>query len=152
HCALVSRALGAERMVYTGDQDKKMEKNVRNVVEKWGGGFEIKYRESWKTYLKNFDGKRVYLAMFGLPVQDEIQEIRNYDEDLCIVVGGEKVPGDIYDYIDLQVAVTNQPHSEVAALAVFLDRLQEGEELEKELEGAEIEVVPKEKGKKVEEN
>ncbi|MFP4045907.1 MAG: tRNA (cytidine(56)-2'-O)-methyltransferase, partial [Candidatus Aenigmatarchaeota archaeon] len=86
---------------------------------------------------------------FGLPVQDQIEAIRNYDEDLLVIVGGEKVPGEIYEYIDTQVAVTNQPHSEVAALAVFLDKLQKGSELEKEFEGADIEIIPEEKGKNI---
>jgi tRNA (cytidine56-2'-O)-methyltransferase len=151
HCALTARALRAEKIIYTGDRDKNMEENVRSVVGRWGGDFEIEYTESWKVFLKKFEGKRIYLAMFGLPIQDRIQEIRNYEGDIALIIGGEKVPGEIYNYIDLQVAVTNQPHSEVAALAIFLDKLQEGKELEKEFEGSEIEVKPREKGKEVEE-
>ncbi|MFP4116778.1 MAG: tRNA (cytidine(56)-2'-O)-methyltransferase [Candidatus Aenigmatarchaeota archaeon] len=152
HCALTARALGADKMIYTGDHDKKMQENVDSVVKRWGGSFEIQYEENWKKYLKNYEGKKVYLAMFGLPVQDQIEAIRNYDEDLLVIVGGEKIPGEIYEHIDTQVAVTNQPHSEVAALAVFLDKLQKGSELEKKFEGASVEVLPKKQGKDIKEN
>lgn len=151
HCALAARALGAGEIVYTGDHDGNMEENVESVSKRWGGEFEIKHKERWKTFLKNFDGKRVYLSMYGAPVQDCMDEVRGSEEDICVVVGGEKVPGDIYDYMDIQVGVTNQPHSEVAALAVFLDRLQEGEELDQDFDGASVEVVPKEKGKEIQE-
>lgn len=151
HCALTARALGADRMVYSGDRDRKMEKNIQNVTRKWGGSFEIEYRESWKRFLKKFSGKKIYLAMFGLPIQDTVQEIRNYDEDLCVIVGGEKVPSEIYEWIDLQVAVTNQPHSEVAALTIFLHELQGGEELKKKFKGTKLKIIPKKKGKEVEE-
>jgi tRNA (cytidine56-2'-O)-methyltransferase len=47
------------------------------------------------------------------------------------------------------VAVTNQPHSEVAGLAVLLDRLYEGRELDREWTDAERRVVPQETGKRV---
>jgi len=40
---------------------------------------------------------------------------------MVIVVGGAKVPGDVYKYSQYNIAVGNQPHSEVAALALFLD-------------------------------
>jgi len=151
HCALAARALGADRMVYSGDRDKKMEENVKSVVERWGGEFEVKHTESWKNYLKNFDGSKVYLSMYGLPIQDKIKEMRGYEGDTCVVVGGEKIPGDIYNYIDIQVAVTNQPHSEVAALAVFLDRFFGVEKVEGSFEGSDIEVNPQRKGKEVKE-
>ncbi|HII05831.1 MAG TPA: tRNA (cytidine(56)-2'-O)-methyltransferase, partial [Methanotrichaceae archaeon] len=62
-------------------------------------------------------------------------------EAVMVVVGAEKVPPEIYEMADWNVGVGNQPHSEVAALAVFLDRLWEGEELEKEFDGK-IQVVP----------
>jgi tRNA (cytidine56-2'-O)-methyltransferase len=44
--------------------------------------------------------------------------------------------------------VGNQPHSEVAALAVFLDRLFLGRELEGKFEGG-LKIVPQARGKQV---
>jgi len=50
--------------------------------------------------------------------------------------------------VDFNVAVGNQPHSEVAALAVFLDRLTEGEGLRAQFDGR-LKVLPCERGKRV---
>ncbi|PSQ16919.1 tRNA (cytidine(56)-2'-O)-methyltransferase [Halobacteriales archaeon QS_8_69_26] len=69
---------------------------------------------------------------------------------LLVVVGGGKVPFEVYDRAGFNVAVTNQPHSEVAALAVFLDRLFEGRELDRQFEGGDRRVIPEETGKRVE--
>ena len=89
----------------------------------------------------------------GERVQDVEGEIRTAvvadGEPLLVVVGSQKVPFEVYDVADWNVGVTNQPHSEVAGLAVFLDRLFEGRELEREWEGAEKQVIPMETGKKV---
>jgi tRNA (cytidine56-2'-O)-methyltransferase len=58
------------------------------------------------------------------------------------------VPGDVYQMADFNVAVGNQPHSEIAALALFLDRLMEGRILDKEFTGH-LKIVPQEHGKRV---
>jgi tRNA (cytidine56-2'-O)-methyltransferase len=50
--------------------------------------------------------------------------------------------------VDYNVAVGGQPHSEVAALAVFLDRLSGGEALKRDF-GGRLRVVPCERGKNV---
>jgi len=91
--------------------------------------------------------------MYGLPVQEEMGAVRESHRSvpLLVVVGAEKVPWDVYEAADWNLAVTNQPHSEVASLAVFLDRLFEGAELDREWEGADREVVPQAEGKRVEE-
>jgi predicted SpoU family rRNA methylase len=67
--------------------------------------------------------------MYGLRLQDVIPQIRT-EEKILVVVGAEKVPGDMYELADYNVAVANQPHSEISALALFLDHLYEGAELE----------------------
>jgi tRNA (cytidine56-2'-O)-methyltransferase len=63
-------------------------------------------------------------------------------------VGSTKVPREYYEMADINAAVGNQPHSEVAALAVFLDRLTEGKNLMDEA-GGKVRVVPQERGKLV---
>jgi tRNA (cytidine56-2'-O)-methyltransferase len=91
--------------------------------------------------------------MYGEPAQDVEGAVRSAvldrSEPLLIVVGSQKVPFEVYDAADWNVAVTNQPHSEVAGLAVFLDRLFEGSELAREWTDAEKRVVPMETGKRV---
>jgi tRNA (cytidine56-2'-O)-methyltransferase len=81
-------------------------------------------------------------------VADEVRAAHRTDPVL-VVVGAEKVPFDVYERADWNVAVTNQPHSEVAGLAVFLDRLFEGRELDREWTGAERRVVPRATGKRI---
>ena len=85
--------------------------------------------------------------MYGTPISESIDEIRLADP-LMVVVGAEKVPPEIYDMADWNVGVGNQPHSEVAALAVFLDRLFSGHELERDFHGR-LEVVPSQRFKTV---
>jgi len=92
----------------------------------------------------------VHLTMYGLPLQDVVSEIRDCRSDLLVVVGGAKVPGEVYGLADWNVAVTSQPHSEVSALAVFLHELYEGRRLEGVYEGARLRVVPQARGKRVE--
>ena len=78
----------------------------------------------------------------------KLEEIKKA-EKVLVVVGAEKVPADVYRLSDLNIAIGNQPHSEVAALAVFLDRVLDGLVFRLEFEDAEIKVIPCERGKKV---
>jgi tRNA (cytidine56-2'-O)-methyltransferase len=147
HCALVARAFGAIGVTYSGDKDENLEKSIKKVVEKWGGPFEINYEKNWKKVIKNWSGKILHLTMYGLQLQDVIDEIKECGKDLLVVIGSQHVPGEVYHLSGWNVAVTNQPHSEVAALAVFLDRFFEGKELKQEFENKKIKIIPQEKGK-----
>jgi len=147
HCALTARAFGCEKMVYSGERDGEMEKSVMDVAKRWGGNFEVVYEKNWKKFLSQFPGKKVLLTMYGINLPDIIERIKPI-KDLLVIVGSEKVPSEIYDLIDYQVAVTLQPHSEVAALAVFLDWYFAGEEMKKEFKDAKIKIIPQERGKK----
>jgi tRNA (cytidine56-2'-O)-methyltransferase len=76
-------------------------------------------------------------------------EIRDAGK-ILVVVGAEKVPGEVYGLSDWNISITSQPHSEIASLAVFLDRLFGGSELSAEFPGAKIRIVPCGKGKQTE--
>lgn len=154
HCGLVSRALGADGIIYTGEQDTEVVKSIEEVGSKWGGSFAASYEKDWKKVLKEYKQKKfsiVHLTMYGEPVQSKIKALRK-KSNVLVVIGGEKVPPEIYQLADANVAVTNQPHSEVAALAIFLHEYFDGKELEKKFKNAKIRVVPQERGKKVEES
>jgi tRNA (cytidine56-2'-O)-methyltransferase len=71
--------------------------------------------------------------MYGLPLDDVLPLLPK--RDLLVVVGAEKVPADVYRLVDFNIAVGSQPHSEVAALAVFLDRLLRGSGLRRSFSG-----------------
>jgi tRNA (cytidine56-2'-O)-methyltransferase len=146
HVALVARAFGAAGVVMD-KRDEKVEESVRDVVERWGGEFFVQ-EANWRAYLKNWQGLKVHLTMYGLPVDEVIDEIRASGKDILVVVGAEKVPGEVFGLVDYNVAIGNQPHSEVSALAVFLDRLFQGEELTRDF-GGKLRVVPSPRSKRI---
>jgi tRNA (cytidine56-2'-O)-methyltransferase len=147
HIALVSRAFGAEEVVFDA-ADPDIEKSLARVCKEWGGETRIRSIESWKRYVENFSGDKIHLTMYGINVNECITKIRSSKKDKLIIVGGQKVPSEIYKMADYNVAVGNQPHSEVAALAVFMDRLYQGKELDTGFSGKKT-IVPQEHGKKV---
>lgn len=147
HCALVARAFGANRIIYSGEHDSDLERSVTGIVKNWGGAFEIAYEKKWKWVIKNFFGKKVHLTMYGIPLSKKIAELRK-SRNVLVIVGGQKVPAEVYRMVDHNVSVTSQPHSEVAALAVFLHELQSGKEMSMRFRDAKLRVLPQEIGKK----
>ncbi len=176
HVGLTARALGAERVVFEPGASDAAE-TARDITDRFGGPFEAAIAESPMGVLRDWDGPVVHLTMYGLPVEETVADVRaalsagaadgdgrsesDTDEGdaddasdgdgLLVVVGAEKVPFEVYERADYNVGVTNQPHSEVAALAVFLDRLFEGRELDRTWADADRRVVPRAEGKRVDE-
>lgn len=148
HVFLASRALGATEGLLSGDEDSLLVENVNKTCRRWGGDFKVKYVKEWKKFLKSSESKIVHLTMYGIPVQDKISDIRK-EKDLVVVVGGSKVPPEMYSLAHYNIAVSNQPHSEISSLAIFLHELFKGKELDLKFENSELEIVPQEKGKKV---
>ena len=148
HCGLVARAFGAQKLVYTGQKDSGLEESINSVTKGWGGPFTIEHSESARKLIKGWKGKSVHLTVYGIPVQEKIRTLRKV-RNLLIVIGGEKVPPEVYKDCDFNISVTGQPHSEVASLAVFLHEYFRGKELSKRFRKAQKRVVPQERGKKV---
>ncbi|MHC1636037.1 MAG: tRNA (cytidine(56)-2'-O)-methyltransferase [Candidatus Methanospirareceae archaeon] len=155
HVGLTARAFGASYMVLTSE-DPNIERSIEEVTRRWGGKFFVRINVKWKEEIKKWKekgGKVCHLTMYGENILDVIEEIKEEIEKkktpIMVVVGAEKVPREVFDLADWNIAIGNQPHSEVAALAVFLDHLQSGEELRRKFEDAEIEIVPKRRGKEV---
>jgi tRNA (cytidine56-2'-O)-methyltransferase len=152
HVGLAARALGARGM-YLAARDSGVVESIRDVVSRWGGDFFIEDQVSWKRCIRDWKesgGTVVHLTMYGEPLQSLEKELRKR-ERLLLVVGAEKVPGEIYGLADFNIAVTGQPHSEISSLAVFLDRFFSGEELGRPFPGARIRVIPSREGKETEE-
>ena len=150
HVGLTARALGAGKIIYSGEPDGKLIESVKDISDRFGGLFEVTYEKNWKKIIQNFQGCKIHLTAYGVPVQDKISDIRRINDDFLVIVGGEKVPPIVYEEADFNIAVANQPHSEVAALAIFLHELQEGKELSKEFKNSKIRIRPNPKGKTVE--
>jgi len=148
HCGLVARAFGAQKLVYTGQKDSGLEESINSVTRGWGGPFQIEHSESARKLIKDWKGKSIHLTVYGIPVQEKIRAIRKV-RNLLVIVGGEKVPPEVYQDCDWNVSVTGQPHSEVAALAVFLHEYFGGNELGKRFQKAQKRVVPQERGKRI---
>lgn len=143
HVCLTARALGASKVIVT-TRDAGLERSVRGVVARFGGDFAIETGVPWRRVLDAWTGVVVHLTMYGVPLDDALPRIPR--GDVLVVVGAAKVPGELFGRADFNVAVGNQPHSEVAALAVFLDRFLGGEALRRRVAGP-MEVVPSPRGK-----
>ena len=122
HLALVARALGSDGFLLAGDDDQEMFDNLNSVSKRFGGELDTEHVSGLGHLKKHVEngGVAVHLTMYGEPFRQAIPKIRR-DRPLIIVVGGAKVPGDVYKICQHNVAVGNQPHSEVAALALFMD-------------------------------
>jgi len=152
HLFLAARALGADAGVYCGQRDQGLEQAIRKVNESWGGTFEVRYAKDWRLSLKEYKDnglEMIHLTMYGMPVKEAIEKILFSPKDKLIIVGGAKVPKEVYLLADWNVSVTNQPHSEVSALSVFLHELFGGEELLRSFEGGKLKILPQERGKRV---
>lgn len=154
HVCLTARALGAKKVFVCGDKEEKTLQTVRKIARKWGGNFKIQYSDSKIKILKKLKKQGyclVHATMYGKPIQGAEKKIA-LKQKIGIIVGAEKVPKEIYEIAEYNIAVTNQPHSEIAALAVLMDRIQKGKEMGKKFLKAKIKIIPTERGKKVKTN
>lgn len=150
HVALVARAFGADK-IYMTEINPEIKDTLNKINITWGGNFEIEFIEKWKTIVKkkkeeNF--KIIHLTMYGEKINSIQKDLQN-EEKLLIVVGAEKVPREIYELADYNIGIGSQPHSEISALAILLDRIQNGCQFERAFTNAKRKIVPTKKGKNV---
>jgi tRNA (cytidine56-2'-O)-methyltransferase len=149
HVALTARAFGAQE-VWVSTKDTALEKTVESIVARFGGGFVIKTGVKWREAIRSWKGKVVHLTMYGERLNDALPSMKG--QDLLVVVGAEKVPREVYELADMNVSVGNQPHSEIAALAVLMHGLTDDDgTLYRDLDGR-LTVVPNPRGKTVVDN
>ncbi len=156
HVGLVARAFGATKFILTGDKDDNVIQSIQGVINTWGGIIEVKYEENWKKLIRTLRDNNylvIHLTMYGLHINQTIETLRKEffekNRNLLVIVGAEKVPRIVYSLAHYNIAIGNQPHSEVAALAVFLDRLFQGKELETDYPNAKLKIIPSNGEKKV---
>jgi tRNA (cytidine56-2'-O)-methyltransferase len=135
--------------------DDSLKKTIENVGSRWGGrsDFKIEIVSGWREVIKNWKtdgGKVVHLTMYGLHINDAVTYLRQ-ENTILVVIGAGKVPRELYDLADYNIAIGNQPHSEVAALSIFLDRMFKGKQFEKDFKDAKLRIIPTAKGKTVRE-
>ncbi|MFA6327998.1 MAG: tRNA (cytidine(56)-2'-O)-methyltransferase [Candidatus Micrarchaeia archaeon] len=149
HVFLVARALGAAEGVLSGEEDDSVINGIARVSDLWGGGFKVRYEQNWRRFVKErkeAGWKVAHLTMYG---EDFEPAAKRLGKGKCIViVGAGKVPREAYELADANLSVTTQPHSEVAAVALFLDRCFSGKELANDF-GGKLKIVPNACGKVV---
>ena len=151
HVCLTARALGADGVYVSDTHDGQLVDTVKKVAEEFGGKFTVESGTPWRSTIVNWKkskGRVIHLTAYGRPLPDVIKEIRSTNSDKLIVVGAEKMPGEVFQLADWNVAVTNQPISEVSALGIFLDWLYD-HQMTREFPGARKKIVPSAHGKSV---
>ena len=153
HLALTARAFGAVEFYYSGSHDSHLESSIAQVLLDWGGYLTYSHIPDPLPFFRSWKRERgllIHLTMYGIELSDRLSLLQKAtnSHDLLIIVGGSKVPGVIFDIADYNIAIGHQPHSEVAALAVFLDRLTNGLARLHRFPNAHIEIIPSEHGKK----
>ena len=153
HAALVARAFGADMIYMTGILDRSINDTVASVSKKWGGRFEVEIIQDWKSLVKAWKkegGKVAHLTMYGINIDDVAERLRK-ESKILVIIGAEKVPQEVYNLADYNIAIGNQPHSEIAALAIFLDRVFTGKQFKRIFADGNLKILPTEKGKKLQE-
>lgn len=147
HVGLVARAFGASK-IYIPGNDKRVKKTLDAVVARFGGNYTVDVIKKTNEVLKGHSGIVVHLTMYGLSLSEGVELINKEfnGKDILVIVGAKKVPGYIFQRADLNISIGNQPHSEVAALALFLDRLCEGKWINKDFHGS-LKIIPNERKK-----
>lgn len=152
HVCLTARALGADGVVIADREDKVVESTIRDVTERFGGPFSVRSGVSWRKAVRDWKsggGKILHLTAYGVPLPKVLPEIRDMTYDMMVVVGSEKMPGEMFRLADWNVSVTNQPMSEVAALAIFLDWYKNHSFFDHEFSGAKVRIIPSKTGKEI---
>ena len=150
HVALVARAFGASK-IYMNEVNPEIKDTLDKINETWGGNFEIEFITNWKQVIKEKKAdsrKIIHLTMYGESINDLVPSLQK-EEKILIVVGAEKVPREIYDFADYNVSIGHQPHSEISALAVLLDRIQNGNQFLTRFKNPNRKIIASKKGKNV---
>lgn len=133
--------------MYLHPPDPDLAERLVRVADGWGGSFQIVPAPDWRQVVHGHTGPVVHLTMYGQPLAKVLPRLRRGGK-ILFVVGGAKVPPDLYRLATWNVAVGHQPHSEVAALAVALERLR-GLPGPAPFPGARRRIVPTVRGKRV---
>ena len=152
HLGLTARAFGADEIILAGDRDPSALETWESVTERFGGNFTSRFEDRPLSMLRKqskLGGTTiVHLTMYGNPWRESIDSIP-VDKPALVVVGGTKVPAEVYHLADFNISIGNQPHSEVAALAVFLESLVGQIDEKSRFHGAKMRVQPSSNGKDV---
>ncbi|MEM0322027.1 MAG: hypothetical protein QW429_03085 [Thermoprotei archaeon] len=133
HVCLTARAFGANGVIIADTQAEEIIEKIQKLNTKWGDGFWVKDSLSAHDAIniwRSLGGTVINLSMYGEDLRNTLSELYflHYLQlrPLLVLVGSSKVSAEMYTLADYNVSITDQPHSEVAALAVFLDKIHGG--------------------------
>ena len=154
HVILTARAFGASSVILSDIEDHTLLSTVEKVSSAWGGQFSLEMGMPWRQVVERWresGGIIVHLTMYGenIETSNVMKRIMSVSRNILVIVGSRKVPPDFFELADFNVAIGTQPHSEVAALAVFLDRLYRGGKLRRRFAGGRIRIRSSKSGKKL---
>ena len=103
-------------MIYmTGVSNGSINDTVSSVSKRWGGRFKVEIIQDWKSLAKL--GKRKVAKWLTLQCMASILMISlkgcAKKTSLLVIIGAEKVPQEAHDLADYNIAIGNQPHSEI---------------------------------------
>lgn len=152
HLGLTARAFGADEVILSGDEDRSPLETWDSVTRRFGGRFTSRYESKPIKFLRHLSESQevtiVHLTMYGKPWTEAIPSIPD-NKPVMVVVGGTKVPSEVFQLSHVNISVGNQPHSEVSALAVFLDSWIGPIDESSKFSGARIKVQPSARNKQV---
>jgi len=148
--------MGASGIILSDIEDRKIRETIDKVTSRWGGKFLFEMGTPWKKAVSTWKKKGgiiVHLTAYGenIETSNVLNQIKDSEKDILVIVGSQKVPREFFseEVSDFNVAIGNQPHSECASLAVFLDRLFEGKALAESFPDANVRIVPRKRGKSI---
>ena len=149
HLALTARAFLADKMYYSGDKDTSLESSTEKLNKKFGSTLAIEHVKDPVKLVKEKKAKNykiIHLTMYGLELKAELPKIKKF-RNLLILIGSEHVPFEFYNLADINLSITNQPHSELSALALLLYELRKDKILQ--YKNAQLKIKPCKLGKKI---
>ncbi|MEM3841088.1 MAG: hypothetical protein QXN59_00100 [Candidatus Micrarchaeaceae archaeon] len=142
---LTARALGASSAVFTISNPQlisRLKRSCSVVAKKWGGNFSVQFTSNWKGYLESRRNyKTVHLTRYGIPVQKRLYTLRSY-KNIIIAISTTKELKSMCTVADFNISITSQPHSSIAAMAIFLNQYFAGRELSLNFSNAKFKVLP----------
>ncbi|MDE1832845.1 MAG: tRNA (cytidine(56)-2'-O)-methyltransferase [Candidatus Micrarchaeota archaeon] len=146
---LTARAFGAAKIVFIGRRDGRISKYIARLNSKWGGMFKVDFSSNAGNTIRSFSKyKKIYLTMFGTPLKQVEYMLKTY-KNILLIVTARDWEGQLAKLTDFNVSITNQPHAQVASIAIFLHEFFNGRELAIQFQNAKYKAIPKPKGAQI---
>ena len=142
---LTARAFGASSVIFTSTNaslNSRLKRYCSSISKKWGGNFNVQFTNAWKSYLESKRNyKKVYLTRYGTPIKKQVYTLRSYRNIIIILSITEEIKS-FGELADFNISITSQPHSSIAAMAIFLNQYFAGRELSLNFSNAKFKVIP----------